>query len=178
MRLGARLRCPRLGDRGQAHHGEPTGELALRVYVEKKKPKTKVDNPVPKVVAVPGVGDRITDVIELGKVVPELFTERVRPAMPGSGLGHTAVTVGTFGCLVRKKGDADGLYVLSNSHVLANEGMALPGDGILQPARSMAAAPTETPSPASPSSCRSSSRRPVFPISSMRRLPGFAAAPQ
>ena len=43
-----------------------------------------VDNPVPKVVVVPGVGERITDVIELGRVVPELFTERVRPAMPGS----------------------------------------------------------------------------------------------
>jgi hypothetical protein len=107
--------------------------LALRVYVEKKRPRTKVANPVPKVVVVPGVGERITDVIELGRVIPELFTERVRPAMPGSGLGHTAVTVGTFGCLVRKKGDANGLYVLSNAHVLANEGVALPGDGILQP---------------------------------------------
>lgn len=122
-----------LGIGDKLTHGEPTGELALRVYVEKKKPRTKVDNPVPKVVVVPGVGERITDVIELGRVVPELFTERVRPAMPGSGLGHTAVTVGTFGCLVRKKGDANGFYVLSNSHVLANEGMALLGDGILQP---------------------------------------------
>ena len=122
-----------LGIGDKLTHGEPTGELALRVYVEKKKPRAKVDNPVPKVVVVPGVGERITDVIELGRIVPELFTERVRPAMPGSGLGHTAVTVGTFGCLVRKKGDANGVYVLSNSHVLANEGIALPGDGIVQP---------------------------------------------
>ena len=122
-----------LGIGDKLTHGEPTGELALRVYVEKKKPRAKVANPVPKVVVVPGVGDRITDVIELGRVVPELFTERVRPAMPGSGLGHTAVTVGTFGCLVRRKGDANGLYVLSNAHVLANEGMAVAGDGILQP---------------------------------------------
>jgi hypothetical protein len=122
-----------LGIGDKLTHGEPTGELALRVYVEKKKPKTKVANPVPKVVSVPGVGEQITDVIELGRVVPELFTERVRPAMPGSGLGHTAVTVGTFGCLVRKKGDESGLYVLSNAHVLANEGLAVPGDGIVQP---------------------------------------------
>ena len=35
-------------------HGEPTGELALRVYVEKKKPMAKVANPVPKGVVVPG----------------------------------------------------------------------------------------------------------------------------
>ena len=122
-----------LGIGDKLTHGEPTGELALRVYVEKKKPRAKVDNPVPKVVVIPGVGEGITDVIELGRVVPELFTERVRPAMPGSGLGHTAVTVGTFGCVVRKKGDANGLYVLSNAHVLANEGLAVPGDGILQP---------------------------------------------
>ncbi len=122
-----------LGIGDKLTHGEPTGELALRVYVKKKKPRAKVANPVPKVVVVPGVGDRITDVIELGRVVPELFTERVRPAMPGSGLGHAAVTVGTFGCLVRRQGDANGLYVLSNAHVLANEGMAVPGDGILQP---------------------------------------------
>ena len=122
-----------LGIGDKLTHGEPTGELALRVYVEKKKARAKVANPVPKVVVVPGVGERITDVIELGRVVPELFTERVRPAMPGSGLGHTAVTVGTFGCLVRKKGDSTGLYVLSNAHVLANEGLAAPGDGIVQP---------------------------------------------
>jgi hypothetical protein len=114
-------------------HGEPTGDLALRVYVAKKAPRAKVQNPVPKVVTVPGVGEQVTDVIELGEVVPELFTERVRPAMPGCGVGHSAVTVGTFGCLVKKKGDSRGLYILSNSHVLANEGIAAPGDGILQP---------------------------------------------
>lgn len=122
-----------LGIGDKLTHGEPTGELALRVYVEKKKPRAKVRNPVPKVVVVPGAGERITDVIELGRVAPELFTERVRPAMPGCGVGHTAVTVGTFGCLVRRKGDADGLYMLSNAHVLANDGIAVPGDGIVQP---------------------------------------------
>jgi hypothetical protein len=53
----------------------------------------------------------------------ELDTQRHRPAFPGCGLGHTDVTVGTFGCLVRKKGDPNNLYILSNSHVLANEGI-------------------------------------------------------
>jgi hypothetical protein len=113
--------------------GEPTGDLALRVYVAKKMPRAKVENPVPKVVAVPGGGEGITDVIELGQIVPELFSERVRPAMPGCGLGHQAVTVGTFGCLVKRKGDSRSLYILSNSHVLAHEGLAALGDGILQP---------------------------------------------
>lgn len=122
-----------LGIGDKLTHGEPTGELALRVYVEKKKPRAKVSDPVPKVVMVPGAGEGITDVIELGRVVPELFTERIRPAMPGCGVGHSAVTVGTFGCLVRKKGDTNGLYLLSNAHVLANEGIAAAGDGIIQP---------------------------------------------
>jgi hypothetical protein len=53
--------------------------------------------------------------------------------MPGCGLGHRNVSVGTFGCLVRKRGDASRLYILSNSHVLADEGVAQIGDPVLQP---------------------------------------------
>ena len=45
------------------------------------------------------------------------------------------VTVGTFGCLVRRKGDKKGLYILSNSHILANQGVASVGDVIIQPGR-------------------------------------------
>ena len=134
-----------------------------------------VDNPVPKVVVVPGVGERITDVIELGQV-PRAITRAGPAGDAGLGLGHTDVTVGTFGCLV-KKGDANGLYVLSNSHVLANEGIALPGDGSCSPVHSTVAIPKATPSRASPSSCRSSSPSRASRISSMRRLPGFAVAP-
>ena len=74
-----------LGIGDKITRGEPTGELALRVYVEKKKAKAKVANPVPKVVVVPGVGERITDVIELGRVVPELFTERSGQRCPDPG---------------------------------------------------------------------------------------------
>jgi hypothetical protein len=113
--------------------GQPTEELAVRVYVEKKKARAKVANPVPKTVAVPEVGAVPTDVVEIGRVELETFRERVRPAMPGSGLGHKDVTVGTFGCLVRKRGSRTGLYILSNSHVLANSGLAAVGDPIVQP---------------------------------------------
>lgn len=107
-------------------------ELALRVYVEKKKPKSKIKNPVPSKLPVPEIGDVTTDVVEIGRVEPEIFTSRVRPAMPGCGVGHPKVTVGTFGCLVRKKGKKR-LYILSNSHVIANEGVAKKGDPVLQP---------------------------------------------
>jgi hypothetical protein len=113
--------------------GKMEESLALRVYVERKKPLSKVKNRVPKTVRVPEVGEFPTDVVEIGRVERESFRERVRPAMPGCGLGHPNVTVGTFGCLVRKRDDPDRLYILSNSHVLADEGLAKIGDPILQP---------------------------------------------
>jgi len=110
-------------------------DLCLRVYVDKKKPKSKVRNCVPKTVAVPSVGKLPTDVIEIGTVALESSTERLRPAMPGCSVGHKDVSAGTFGCLVRKRGSASGLYILSNSHVLANSGRGEQGDAVLQPGK-------------------------------------------
>ena len=115
--------------------GKQLSELVLKVYVAKKKPKSKVKNLVPSRVTIPEVGKLLTDVEEIGKVEVESFTSRVRPAMPGCGVGHPKVTVGSFGCLVRRKGESKGLYILSNSHVLANEGIAKIGDVTLQPGR-------------------------------------------
>jgi hypothetical protein len=112
--------------------GNPAGELALRVYVERKVAKQSVEHPVPSTVDVPEVGELVTDVVELGHVEPERFRDRARPAMPGCGLGHVAATVGTFGCLVKRAGD-DALYILSNSHVLADVGFGRPGDPVVQP---------------------------------------------
>ncbi len=119
--------------------GKATEDLALRVYVGRKKARAKVTNPVPKSVQVPEVGRIGTDVVEIGRIELETFSSRVRPAMPGSGLGHRDVSVGTFGCLVRRRTGSSRrrrrLYVLSNSHVLANSGLARKGDPILQPGK-------------------------------------------
>jgi len=113
--------------------GEKLDELVLKVYVEKKKPKAKVPNLVPKRVAIPGLPEVVpTDVEAIGIVSPEPNTTRVRPAIPGFSVGHVKITAGTIGCLVRKRDDNKSLYVLSNSHVLANEGLAKKGDKILQ----------------------------------------------
>lgn len=113
--------------------GKKLDELALKVYVDRKLPMAKVENPVPKKLDLPGMEMQVeTDVEEIGKVVLEMTTSRFRPAMPGSGLGHLQVTVGTFGCLVRKKGTKTPLYILSNSHVLANQGVAKKKDPIVQ----------------------------------------------
>jgi hypothetical protein len=114
--------------------GEELSEVVIKVYVDRKVPKSQLDNPVPPKLRIPGQDEEVrTDVEEIGRVATEPNTERVRPAIPGFGLGHVKISVGTFGCLVRKKGNRQALYILSNSHVLADEGVAQIGDKIIQP---------------------------------------------
>lgn len=115
--------------------GRPTGTLALRVYVAAKKPRSAVRHPVPATVVLPEVGVCPTDVTAIGRLRPEVFAERVRPAMPGCGIGHPDGGTGTFGCLVHEPGSDGDLFLLSNAHVVADDGCAWPGDPILQPAR-------------------------------------------
>lgn len=113
--------------------GRKLETLALRVYVERKLPEAALAAPVPKVMHIPAVGDVVTDVVEIGRIEPETYTSRARPIMPGCGLGHLRVNVGTFGCVVRKRDGGPERYVLSNSHVLAWSGLATVGDVIIQP---------------------------------------------
>jgi hypothetical protein len=57
--------------------------------------------------------------------------DRVRPLVPGCSISSTTtVSAGTLGCFVE---DEDGIYVLSNSHVIADFGAAPPGLAIVQP---------------------------------------------
>jgi hypothetical protein len=59
---------------------------------------------------------------------------RIRPAQPGCSIGfidpNGQFDAGTFGALVK---DSNGLYILSSSHVLADEGQLNPGALISQP---------------------------------------------
>ena len=63
---------------------------------------------------------------------PFEFSERIRPAEPGYGIGHPDVTVGTFGLAV-KWGPTDAWRIVSNNHVIANSNAAQLGDFIRQP---------------------------------------------
>lgn len=116
--------------------GRRTRELAIVVFVDKKKPMRKVRKPVPSELIIPGLGTFKTDVGPMGRLVCQEFADRVRPAMPGCSIGHTRMqTYGTLGLVVRKKQATRGspVYILSNAHVLALDGLASVGDNIVQP---------------------------------------------
>ena len=128
--------------------GKPSKQWSLTVLVEKKLPLTDVP---PGSRVPPEINGVPTDVVEVGRIEPLLFTARARPAPPGYSIGHHNITAGTFGCLVRDirrcccklekdcchaptHEECPGDYlILSNNHVLAATNRAQPGDVILQP---------------------------------------------
>jgi hypothetical protein len=102
-----------------------TEEEALRVYVREKLTRSSISDRE----AIPGwVNGLPTDVVPLGDLVAA-----ARPQPCGVSIGHHAITAGTLGCLVRRNGDEDGFYILSNNHVLADCDRANIGDLILEP---------------------------------------------
>ncbi|MQY54883.1 MAG: hypothetical protein GH149_06350 [Methanosarcinales archaeon] len=113
--------------------GEPTRELGLVVFVEKKleedvKLLSKRDT-VP-----PEIEGKKTDVVEVGRIEALTYKGCYRPAFPGCSIGHYRITAGTFGCMVQDK-RTHAFKILSNNHVLANTNAARIGDPILQPGR-------------------------------------------
>ena len=115
---------------------EVLDELVLKVYVAEKKPRSAVKHPVPRCVHLPDLPEPIpTDVEAIGIVRTEPNTTRVRPAIPGFSVGHVNIGAGTYGCLVRRKGDDKAYYILSNSHILADSGVGARGDKVVQPGR-------------------------------------------
>lgn len=69
---------------------------------------------------------------EPGTWAPEALQRKVRPLHPGLSIAQQDVTAGTLGGFVTVEG-SDGLYVLSNNHVLANSDQAALDDPVLQP---------------------------------------------
>lgn len=116
-------------------------ELALKVYVKKKLARRAVDRPVPRELKIPGIKGRVlTDVEEIGRPRHDLrkcddgrFDVKRDPCPPGFGIGLENDRSGTLGCYVRFAGDPDGIYLLSNLHVIAMDGLASVGAHIYQP---------------------------------------------
>jgi len=115
--------------------GRPTGAQSIKLFVRLKYPKDEIasDHVLPKTInGVPVDVEEIGDLRPLGAMPnPRL---QMTPAQPGCSVGFDESDLvrmaGTFGALVR---DASGtLFVLSNNHVLANEGRLRPGAPIFQ----------------------------------------------
>ena len=70
----------------------------------------------------------------VGRVVKQQLTTRVRPLSIGYSVGHVRITAGTIGCFVASQVPGEqGVLILSNNHVLADENRAQLGDEIVQP---------------------------------------------
>lgn len=83
------------------------------------------------------LGGNDADVREVGPVRalqwdPAALQQRVRPLRPGLSIAHHAVTAGTLGAFVTLA-DQEGVFALSNNHVLADSDRGRVGDAVLQP---------------------------------------------
>ncbi|MBB2901122.1 hypothetical protein FHR75_001910 [Kineococcus radiotolerans] len=79
-----------------------------------------------------GLVQALTAPVEPGTWSPEALQRKVRPLHPGLSIAQRDVTAGTLGGFVTVEG-SDGLYALSNNHVLANSDLAALDDPVLQP---------------------------------------------
>ncbi|MGH2406451.1 MAG: hypothetical protein ACRDF7_00035 [Candidatus Limnocylindrales bacterium] len=119
-----------IAEKVSAGHG--TGRLALTIYVEEKRPTSRLawaEMFSPTLPEALGTRDVPTDVVEIGRLHPEANWQRT-PIEPGFSIGHPLVSAGTLGAFV---GSATTPRILSASHVLADSGRARIGDPILYP---------------------------------------------
>lgn len=129
--------------------GEYLDEFAIRVYVDQKKPRKDCDAKIPKTIRVQGINQPVkTDVVEIGRLERQSSTGRLKNPAPGCSIYHATSQpseAGTLGCLVRKIGNNTDLFLLSNAHIIANDGLARRGESIVQQGtRDGGAAPADT----------------------------------
>jgi len=123
------------GASGKVVGGQPSGTMALKIYVERKLSADDIpaDQQIPAQITLPASGTVVEiDVEEIGTQTFQSNIGPVRPCPPGYSIGLLGDEgVGTLGCLVR---DAHGqLMLLSNSHVIADSGNAAIGSKVIQP---------------------------------------------
>jgi len=113
---------------------ELTGILSVRIYVREKAGQRKLSRRERLPSTVAGVPVDVVQAghIEARKQRSDSRRRRIRPVPGGVSCGHDRGTAGTAGCLVRDR-KGQGLFILSNNHVLAQCNEASPGDSILQP---------------------------------------------
>lgn len=115
--------------------GRTSSELALRVYVRRKRPRAGLAayGCVPERLQIEGPAEgALTDVIEVGSPATCATSDRERPLHSGLSIGHCASgETGTIGALLRN--GAGDLVLVSAAHVLAASGLGRVGDRISQP---------------------------------------------
>ena len=110
---------------GWRDHEKRTDGLCIKVYVNRKQADSALSFPAPATVSIPGFERAVPiDVQAIGDVkIRASARARIGPGAP-IGLEDPREGTGTFGCIVRKRGDRDTLYLLSNCHVIARDGWA------------------------------------------------------
>lgn len=115
--------------------GQPTGTLALTIYVREKKPPPALghEDRADLDGALQGAVDNPLDDIDVKvlKPIKKRASGRVRPVATGCSEGHFAITAGTGGPVAVSQGY--GRIRISNNHVYANSNQAALGDAIRQP---------------------------------------------
>src|SRR5688572_2853792 len=123
-----------IGLGGRERDGRPTGEIVIKVFVNRKKPPHEV----PPGEMIPAQFEGVpTDVVEMGLPVPnldpvpgsvvppspnEMEVELSDPLEGGTVLVTGNSPRGTLGCFLRDKEDGTAVYALTNAHVVADEG--------------------------------------------------------
>ncbi|MBL8329526.1 MAG: hypothetical protein JNJ71_11775 [Rubrivivax sp.] len=125
-----------LGDPAHGFAGVP-GEPVLEIYTLEPEAASETRARLAAVAGVSAMAsaDFPMNVVHTGMIDAQAHRMRLRPAPGGISVGHTAVTAGTFGCLVRGRSAPRNarLMVLSNNHVLANVNAGPIGHSVVQP---------------------------------------------
>lgn len=120
--------------------GVETDRTAIRVGVTEKVPLAQLakKDMIPK-----KIKGRETDIFQTEEI-KALAVDRkskLRPAPGGCSIGHYAITAGTLGMIVKKRGVR---HILSNNHILANSNDAEIGDQAWQPGKADGGSPADT----------------------------------
>ena len=109
--------------------GKKTSRTVYTIFV---KEKVKKDDLLPDEIIPPIIMGNLTDVVEVGDIIPlnQNRTGRIRPVIGGISVGSFRITAGTLGNFVRR---GSVKFILSNNHVLADSNNGQIGDPIYQP---------------------------------------------
>jgi hypothetical protein len=125
-----------VGDPSKGFAGTP-GEPVLEVYTIEPESESQTRARLASVagVAAMATSDFPLHVVNTGIIDAHAHRMRLRAAPGGISVGHTAITAGTIGCLVRGRTAPRNarLMVLSNNHVLANTNAGPIGNSVVQP---------------------------------------------